>query len=70
LNIRSLKRDKYKGYQRLGTGNFFYTRREPLAFGAGIGVNFTLSKSPVENLAPALAAGKRDYFKPSERTAL
>lgn len=63
--------DKIQGsYQDLGTGNFFYTRREPLGVCAGIGAwNYPIQIAMWKS-APALAAGNAMVFKPSEETPL
>lgn len=63
--------DKIQGdYQDLGSGNFFYTRREPLGVCAGIGAwNYPIQIACWKS-GPALAAGNAMIFKPSEETPL
>ena len=57
-------------YQDLGSGNFYYTREEPLGVCAGIGAwNYPIQIAMWKS-APALAAGNAMIFKPSEETPL
>jgi len=57
-------------YQDLGSGNFFYTRQEPLGVCAGIGAWNYPTQIAMWKSAPALAAGNAMVFKPSEETPL